>query len=166
MSTETNGKVAVLASGGIDSAILVAHLARSYGAVQPIYIRFGLAWEAVEEQHLRSFLATLTSRAVQPLVALDLPVDDVYGAHWSVSGEQVPDDETPDAQAPGRQTWLLPADGRLVDALALVMGEPRYDHMVLIVDHLGRVALMYPPGEDGHGVLADLKRLLRVSAPP
>ena len=77
-----------------------------------------------------------------------------------------PDDETPDAQAPRRQTWLLPADGRLVEALALVMGEPRYDHMVLIVDHLGRVALMYPPSEDGHGVLADLKRLLRVSAPP
>ncbi|MCZ6708744.1 MAG: hypothetical protein O7B25_00105 [Gammaproteobacteria bacterium] len=76
-----------------------------------------------------------------------------------------PDDETPDAPARRWQTWLLPADGRLVEALA-VMGEPRYDHMVLIVDHLGRVALMYPPGEDGHGVLADLKRLLRASAPP
>jgi 7-cyano-7-deazaguanine synthase len=108
MSAKMNGKVAVLASGGIDSAILVAHLARSYSVVQPIYIRFGLAWEAVEEQHLRKFLETLPSR-VRPLVALELPVDDVYGAHWSVSGEQVPDDGTPDEAVylPGRNLLLL-----------------------------------------------------------
>jgi 7-cyano-7-deazaguanine synthase len=108
MSAKMKGKVAVLASGGIDSAILVAHLARSYSVVQPIYIRFGLAWEAVEEQHLRKFLETLPSR-VRPLVALELPVDDVYGAHWSVSGEQVPDDGTPDEAVylPGRNLLLL-----------------------------------------------------------
>jgi 7-cyano-7-deazaguanine synthase len=108
MSAKMNGKVAVLASGGIDSAILVAHLARSYSVVQPIYIRFGLAWEAVEEQHLRKFLETLPSR-VRPLVALELPVGDVYGAHWSVSGEQVPDDGTPDEAVylPGRNLLLL-----------------------------------------------------------
>ncbi len=108
MSAKTNGKVAVLASGGIDSAILVAHLARSYSVVQPIYIRFGLAWEAVEEQHLRKFLETLPSR-VRPLVALELPVEDVYGAHWSVSGEQVPDDASLDEAVylPGRNLLLL-----------------------------------------------------------
>ena len=109
MSATTNGKVAVLASGGIDSAILVAHLARSYRVVQPIYIRFGLAWEAVEEQHLRKFLETLPSRALRPLVALELPVEDVYGAHWSVSGEQVPDDASLDEAVylPGRNLLLL-----------------------------------------------------------
>ena len=109
MSAKTNGKVAVLASGGIDSAILVAHLARSYRVVQPIYIRFGLAWEAVEERHLRKFLDTLPSRALRPLVALELPVDDVYGAHWSVSGERVPDDASPDEAVylPGRNLLLL-----------------------------------------------------------
>ena len=41
------GRVAVLASGGVDSAILVADLARDGRIVQPLYVRFGLAWEAV-----------------------------------------------------------------------------------------------------------------------
>ncbi len=106
---ETDAKVAVLASGGLDSAILVAHLTRSYRVVQPIYVRFGLAWEAVEELHLRKFLDTLASPALRPLVALEFPMGDVYGAHWSVSGEQVPDDATPDEAVylPGRNLLLL-----------------------------------------------------------
>ena len=45
--------VAVLASGGLDSAILVAELLRQGRAVHPIYVRFGLAWEPTEEAHLR-----------------------------------------------------------------------------------------------------------------
>ena len=51
--------VAVLASGGLDSAILVAELLRQGRAVHPIYVRFGLAWEPTEEAHLRRFLDTL-----------------------------------------------------------------------------------------------------------
>ncbi len=106
---DTDGRVAVLASGGIDSAVLVAHLARSYRVVQPIYVRFGLAWEVVEELHLRKFLDTLANPAVHPLVTLEFPMGDVYGAHWSVSGEQVPDDATPDEAVylPGRNLLLL-----------------------------------------------------------
>ena len=50
---------AVLTSGGVDSAILVADLARQGWAVQPLYIRFGLAWEATEEAHLRRYLDAL-----------------------------------------------------------------------------------------------------------
>jgi 7-cyano-7-deazaguanine synthase len=40
---------------------------------------------------------------------LDLPVADVYGAHWSVSGADVPDDTTPDSAVylPGRNLLLL-----------------------------------------------------------
>ena len=51
--------VAALASGGLDSAILVADLLRRGRVVHPIYVRFGLAWEATEEAHLRLFLETL-----------------------------------------------------------------------------------------------------------
>ena len=65
--------VAVLASGGLDSAILVADLFAPGSAVHPIYLRFGLAWEAAEEAHLRRFLDTLTSPAPEPLVVLDVP---------------------------------------------------------------------------------------------
>ena len=102
--------LAVLTSGGVDSAVLAADLARKAWVVQPLYIRFGLAWEAPEEAHLRRFLDALPANVRPlPLVVLDLPVADVYGAHWSVSGADVPDDTTPDSAVylPGRNLLLL-----------------------------------------------------------
>ena len=83
-------RVAVLASGGVDSAILVADQSRQGRVVQPIYLRFGLAWEAVEEAHLRRFLDSLRSADAEPLVTLEFPIADVYGSHWSVSADAVP----------------------------------------------------------------------------
>ncbi|MCZ6871685.1 MAG: hypothetical protein O7G84_19480 [Gammaproteobacteria bacterium] len=71
-----------------------------------------------------------------------------------------PDDDAP---SPRGQRWLLPADGKLVGALRRATGE-QFDTVLLIVDHRGRIVLMYPPSEDGRGVLSDLKRLLRASA--
>jgi 7-cyano-7-deazaguanine synthase len=101
--------IAVLASGGVDSAILVAELLREHDAVHPIYVRFGLSWETAEEAHLRSFLATLTSPALRPLVGLDVPIAPAYGAHWSLSGEAVPDEQSTDdaVYLPGRNLLLL-----------------------------------------------------------
>jgi 7-cyano-7-deazaguanine synthase len=102
--------LAVLTSGGVDSAVLVADVARQGWAVQPLYIRFGLAWEATEETHLRRFLDALPANLrPHPLVVLDFPVADVYGAHWSVSGEDVPDETTADSAVylPGRNLLLL-----------------------------------------------------------
>jgi 7-cyano-7-deazaguanine synthase len=102
--------LAVLTSGGVDSAILVADLARQGSVVQPLYIRFGLAWERTEETHLRRFLDALPADLRPlPLVALDLPIGDIYGEHWSVSGSDVPDDTTPDSAVylPGRNLLLL-----------------------------------------------------------
>jgi 7-cyano-7-deazaguanine synthase len=103
-------QVAVLASGGVDSAVLVADQARQGWIVHPIYVRFGLAWEDTEEAHLRRFLGSLpTELEHRPLVVLNLPIADVYGAHWSVSGTNVPDETTPDAAVylPGRNLLLL-----------------------------------------------------------
>ena len=83
--------------------------------VHPIYVRFGLSWEAAEEAHLRRFLATLTDPAPQPLVVVDVPIAPVYGSHWSVSGDDVPDDDTPDdaVYLPGETccSWRCPACG-------------------------------------------------------
>jgi len=103
------GAVAVLASGGLDSAILVAHLAGEGRQVTPVYVRFGLAWEDVEARHLERFLTSLPSPHVEPLILLDLPVADIYGAHWSVTGRDVPDDGSPDEAVylPGRNLLLL-----------------------------------------------------------
>ena len=110
MTPSSAARVAVLASGGVDSAVLVAEQSRQGRVVQPIYVRFGLAWEGTEEAHLRRFLDELPAdSSALPLVVLDLPIADVYGAHWSVSGTDVPDEETPDRAVylPGRNLLLL-----------------------------------------------------------
>jgi 7-cyano-7-deazaguanine synthase len=101
--------VAVLASGGLDSAVLTAEYLGEGRVVQPIYVRFGLAWEETEERHLRRFLDTLQGSGLRPLVTLDLPVADTYGAHWSLSADDVPDADTPDEAVylPGRNLLLL-----------------------------------------------------------
>jgi 7-cyano-7-deazaguanine synthase len=101
-----DGAVAVLASGGLDSAILVAELLRRGREVQPIYIRFGLVWEAVEEAHLRRFLQSVPARR---LVSLEFPIADVYGDHWSLSGTGTPGADTPDEAVylPGRNLLLV-----------------------------------------------------------
>lgn len=73
-----------------------------------------------------------------------------------------PDGDVPNLRA---QRWLLPADDTLVEALPRATDEP-LDAVLLIVDHRGHIVLTYPADEDGLGVLADLKRLLRASARP
>lgn len=98
--------LAVLVSGGVDSAVLVAEEARRRPAVYPLYVRFGLAWEEAELTHLRRFLAAVPAL---PLTVLEMPIRDVYGDHWSVTGHGVPDDHTPDEAVflPGRNALLL-----------------------------------------------------------
>ena len=104
-----SGPVAVLTSGGLDSAVLVAEFLSQGRVVQPIYVRFGLAWEEVEEAHLRRFLDTLRSVDLRSLVTLDFPIADVYESHWSVSADGIPDARTPDEAVylPGRNLLLL-----------------------------------------------------------
>jgi 7-cyano-7-deazaguanine synthase len=98
---------AVLYSGGLDSAVLVAELAGS-GPVIPIYVDCGLAWQAAEREAAARFLRTLAHPAVVDTVWLSMPVADVYGDHWSVSGHAVPDAATPDEAVylPGRNALL------------------------------------------------------------
>jgi 7-cyano-7-deazaguanine synthase len=104
-----HGPVAVLVSGGPDSAVLVGELAGVSPRVVPIYVRFGLFWEDIEEQALRRFLGALHAPAPAPLKVLQMPLGPVYGRHWSLTGEQVPDDASPDAAVylPGRNLLLL-----------------------------------------------------------
>lgn len=104
-----NNPVAVLVSGGIDSAILVGDLARTAPRVQPIYIRFGLVWEQTEEAGLRRYLAALNSPVVSPLKVFECPVREVYGDHWSTSGRQTPDEHSADSAVflPGRNLLLF-----------------------------------------------------------
>ena len=109
---------AVLLSGGLDSAVLLAdEMSRVNGdldTVQPIYIGAGLAWEDAE----RAIVARLLDRAplrgrTRPLVSLSVEMRDVYAAtHWSVTG-QAPAYHTPDEDVylPGRNIILLSKAG-------------------------------------------------------
>ncbi len=101
-------KIAALASGGLDSSVLVAELARA-ARVYPIYVKCGLKWEAMELRALQLFLDALKTPNVMPLTVLALPTAALYGNHWSLSGARVPNADAPDAEVfiPGRNILLL-----------------------------------------------------------
>jgi 7-cyano-7-deazaguanine synthase len=96
--------ICALVSGGLDSCVLVAELAKRYRKVHPVYIRQGLVWERVELRHLRRYLRAI---GVGPLTVLNSPAD--YGRHWSVTGKKVPGAKTRDEAVclPGRNLMLL-----------------------------------------------------------
>jgi len=100
---------AVLASGGLDSAVLLAEQTTSHAAVHPLFVESGFPWEVAELRHLRRFLDAICSPAIQPLHVLSLPVTDLYGDHWSLNGQKVPDASSPDSAVflPGRNVLLL-----------------------------------------------------------
>ncbi|MCI0459548.1 MAG: 7-cyano-7-deazaguanine synthase [Gemmataceae bacterium] len=101
--------MAVLISGGLDSAILLGEALRNHAVVYPLYVRTGLYWEEVELRHLRRFLEAVACAALQPLQVLSLPVADLYGRHWSITGQAVPDAASPHEAVflPGRNILLL-----------------------------------------------------------
>ena len=103
-----DAKVAVLASGGVDSAILLADLASS-ATVYPIYVRAGLFWEDAEHRALEAFIAALGNPRIQPITTLSVPVGGMYGEHWSVTGKGVPglDDPVSAVFMPGRNVLLI-----------------------------------------------------------
>ena len=101
-------KSAVLLSGGLDSAVLLADEA-SRGSVQPIYVSVGLAWERAERETLERLLASPVYARSGRLVSLNVDMRDVYAAtHWAVTGKP-PAYHTPDEDVylPGRNITLL-----------------------------------------------------------
>jgi 7-cyano-7-deazaguanine synthase len=112
MTQSTRGNdVAVLVSGGVDSAVLCVDLLREFDRVFPIYMRFGLRWEGVELSCLRDYLESVSKDrpSLNPLTVLDEPVAQVYGEHWSNAGRPgVPGSETEDnaVYLPGRNVLL------------------------------------------------------------
>ncbi|MFN4261871.1 MAG: 7-cyano-7-deazaguanine synthase [Gemmataceae bacterium] len=101
--------IAVLISGGLDSAVLLAEALRRHVQVYPLYVRTGLFWEAVETRWLHRYLQAIACAALRPLQVLQLPVTDLYGPHWSLTGQEVPDADSPDEAVflPGRNVLLL-----------------------------------------------------------
>lgn len=98
----------MLASGGLDSAVLLADLAREH-TVSPVYVQAGLAWEGREQRALRAYLDALDLPGIQALTVLEMPVRSLYGRHWSTTGEDVPGYDAPDSAVylPGRNVLLI-----------------------------------------------------------
>ncbi len=98
----------MLTSGGLDSAILLADLARTRTAY-PIYVRAGMAWEDAEVAALPAYVAALGNPNVQPLTVLQAPFAPLYGNHWSITGRGTPGADTPDHAVflPGRNILLI-----------------------------------------------------------
>ncbi len=86
----------VLISGGLDSAVLLAHEAQR-ARVQPVYVSVGLAWEDAEKRMLRRLLdAPVFAARVDKLNTLDFSMRDVYAqTHWAIRGAP-PAYDTPD----------------------------------------------------------------------
>jgi len=101
-------KISVLASGGLDSSVLIAKLATD-AEVYPIYVRCGFAWEEMELKGLQAFLDALHNRNVMPTTVLSAPTSVLYGDHWSVTGARVPAADEPDENTylPGRNILLI-----------------------------------------------------------
>lgn len=100
---------AVLVSGGLDSAILLAEMVeKQIPKVYPIFIRCGLHWENTELVYLKKFTNAIKSKNLENLVILDVPVGDIYKNHWSLTAKNVPDLNTPDEAVflPGRNVLL------------------------------------------------------------
>jgi 7-cyano-7-deazaguanine synthase len=101
--------LAILVSGGLDSAILLGESVQHGRTTFPLYIRSGLYWEVAELHRLRLFLHAIRHPALRPLTMLELPVADLYGAHWSITGDNAPDANSPNEAVflPGRNILLL-----------------------------------------------------------
>ncbi len=103
------GPVGVLCSGGLDSAVLLVEMARTTGRAVPLVIAAGHVWEAAERRALERFVAAVDDARIAPPRILTLPMADVYGADWSMTGDGGPAWDDPDetVEVRGRNLVLL-----------------------------------------------------------
>ncbi len=101
--------IGVLASGGMDSCVLMGRLLEQDRVVQPFYVCCGLIWEAAELAALKRFLAAIARPRLKPPVVFEMPLADLYGTHWSIDGRGTPDARSADEAVylPGRNALLL-----------------------------------------------------------
>ncbi len=99
---------AVLTSGGLDSAALLAETA-STGVAYPIYVEAGMVWESAEKASLERFIKAVGSPNIRPTTYLSVEVAPLLGGHWSVTGQGIPDYDAPDEKMyiPGRNVLLI-----------------------------------------------------------
>lgn len=115
----TGPPACVLVSGGVDSIVLLRETLKRHRAVQPLYVRAGMAWEKVERRALSRLLRRLgdprlrgardRAGSLRPLRTIEVPMGDVLASHWSASGRGGPGYDDGDASVfiPGRNIALF-----------------------------------------------------------
>lgn len=102
-------KVVALASGGLDSSVMLVKLAESFQEVHPIYVSCGLIWEPAEREFLQEFVSKVANPRIREVQILSFPTADLYENQWFISGQGIPGYRDPDAEweIPGRNIILL-----------------------------------------------------------
>jgi 7-cyano-7-deazaguanine synthase len=137
----------VLFSGGLDSAVLLAHEAQT-AYVLPLYVSVGLAWEQSERAMLTRLLSSpVFDGRVASLNSVEFTMRDVYSSsHWAVRGVP-PAYDTPDEDVylAGRNLVLLTkaavvAASRRIGRIALgpLAGNPFPDATPAFFSAMGR----------------------------
>ena len=105
--------MAVLVSGGVESAAMISEAVRRYERVYPVYVRKGFVWETVELAHLKRLLSSYKAEGLADLAVLELPLKNVYKSHWSLRRDKTPGSRAPDPAVylPGRNLLLLSLAG-------------------------------------------------------
>jgi 7-cyano-7-deazaguanine synthase len=137
----------VLLSGGLDSAVLLAHEARER-RVWPVYVSVGLAWEPLELEMVERLLSHPgLVGAIEALTRVEFTMRDVYSpSHWAIRG-QPPAYDTPDEDVylTGRNLVLLAKAGVIAAtrrahriALGPLAGNPFPDARPIFFDAMAR----------------------------
>ena len=101
--------MAVLFSGGLDSAVLLAQLLARGHRAWPLFVDCHWHWQAEELRWARRFLQAVQAPNLCELVVLQMPLADLYENHWSITGRGVPRADEPDQNVylPGHNPLLL-----------------------------------------------------------
>jgi 7-cyano-7-deazaguanine synthase len=153
MTLPTSPTTGLLLSGGVDSAVLLDQLLGRGWQVVPFYMRTDCMWQSCELAAVAQFLAAVARPGLMDLVLFDMPLEDLYSDHWSITGDNVPDDTTPDEAVflPGRNPLLL-----VKPALWCVMHG---------VEHLAMATLANNPFDDATPeFFARFEEMVRVAA--
>jgi 7-cyano-7-deazaguanine synthase len=138
--------ICVLVSGGLDSCVLAADLAKRYRQVRTVFVQQGLIWEKAELRALRRFLKAV---GLPVPVVLPMPVGKLYRQHWSVTGKGTPSARSADAAVylPERNSLLLSAaavfcaqEGIGTIAVGTLAGNPFDDATPKFFREFGRLA--------------------------
>jgi 7-cyano-7-deazaguanine synthase len=101
--------IGLLLSGGVDSVVLLDQLVNGGRQVVPFYVQTDCVWQAAELNSVERFLSAVTRPELADLIVLEMPLADLYGDHWSVSGIDVPSNISPDQAVflPGHNPLML-----------------------------------------------------------